>query len=76
MLSALLRFSHDPKLLGLEWVDGGPPSLYVSPAREAILAAVLDAAQVRVGWGGGGGARCSTGGEGCRVALALREVGR
>ena len=53
MLSALLRFSHDPKLLGLEWVDGGPPSLYVSPAREAILAAVLDAAQVRVGWGGG-----------------------
>ena len=39
---------QDPKLLGVEWLDGAPASLYLSPARNEILAALLDAAQVRL----------------------------
>lgn len=41
----LAVISQDPRLLGVEWQEG-PPSLYVTPARDAVLAAVLDAAQV------------------------------
>ncbi|KAF5838736.1 hypothetical protein DUNSADRAFT_2280 [Dunaliella salina] len=44
-LASLARFEEDPKLLGVEWTDGAPPSLYLSPARDEVLAALLDAAQ-------------------------------
>ncbi len=50
-VAALVRFAEDPKLLGVEWEDGSPPAVFVSPARDAVLACILDAAQVcwRVG---------------------------
>lgn len=41
---------QDPKLFGVEWVDGAPPSLYLSSARDEVLAAILDAAQVLLHW--------------------------
>lgn len=51
-VAALVRFAEDPKLLGIEWVDGSGPRQYVTPAREQLLACLLDAAQV------GGGLVC------------------
>jgi hypothetical protein len=41
------KHAQDPQMLGIEWSDGAPPSLYMSPSRDAILAGLLDAAQVR-----------------------------
>jgi DnaJ family protein C protein 13 len=48
-VAALVRFAEDPKLLAIEWADGAPPSCYVSPARNGVLAALLDAAQGAAG---------------------------
>ena len=45
ILAALVRFSDQPQWLGLEWTDGAPPTMYITTAREAILTAILDAAQ-------------------------------
>lgn len=45
-ISALVRFMDEPQKLGIEWKDGNAPSLFVSPARDDILAAILDVAQV------------------------------
>lgn len=46
-LAALVRFQQEPTWLGLEWSDGAPASTYVLPARDALLVALLDAAQAR-----------------------------
>lgn len=46
-LAAVVRFAAEPTWLGLEWTDGAPASMYVLPGRDALLAALLDAAQVR-----------------------------
>lgn len=47
-IAALLRFAEEPRLLGVEWSDGAHPSLYVAGGlRDALAAALLDAAQVR-----------------------------
>lgn len=46
-LAALVRFSDQPQWLALEWTDGAPPAMYITPARDALLTAILDAAQVR-----------------------------
>jgi hypothetical protein len=43
------RFADDPKLLAVEWEDGVPPSQFVTPARDAVLAALLGAAQAAAG---------------------------
>lgn len=43
------RFADDPKLLAVEWEDGVPPSQFVTPARDAVLAALLGAAQAAGG---------------------------
>ena len=48
-LAALVRFIDQPQWLALEWTDGAPPAMYITPAREALLTALLDAAQVSVG---------------------------
>ena len=45
-LAALVRFADQPQWLGLEWTDGAPPTMYITTAREAVLTAVLDIAQV------------------------------
>jgi DnaJ homolog subfamily C member 13 len=45
-ICALVRFATEPQWLGIEWADGKPPAMYITPARDAMLAAVLDAAQV------------------------------
>jgi len=47
-LAALVRFIDQPQWLALEWTDGAPPTMYITPAREAFLTALLDAAQVSV----------------------------
>lgn len=44
-VSSTCRFADDPKLLAIEWEDGAAPSQFVTPARDAVLAAVLGAAQ-------------------------------
>jgi len=44
--SSTSRFSDEPLWLALEWTDGAPPAMYISPARDALLTAVLDMAQV------------------------------
>ncbi len=46
-LAALVRFAAEPKLLGLAWADGMPPTLYLTASRDALLACLLDAAQAR-----------------------------
>ncbi|WIA30400.1 hypothetical protein OEZ86_000485 [Tetradesmus obliquus] len=48
-IAALVRFADDPKLLAVEWEDGVPPSQFVTPARDAVLAALLGAAQAAAG---------------------------
>ena len=45
-LAALVRFGDEPQWLGLEWADGSATSVYMSTARDALLATLLDAAQV------------------------------
>lgn len=45
-LAALVRFSDEPQWLGLEWTDGAPPTMYITPSRDALLTAILDTAQV------------------------------
>lgn len=44
-----MRFADDPKLLAVEWEDGAPPCQFVTPARDAVLAALLGAAQAASG---------------------------
>ena len=46
-LAAVVRFAVEPTWLGLEWTDGAPAAMYILPGRDALLAALLDAAQVR-----------------------------
>lgn len=36
---------EEPQKLGIEWMDGSPPTLYTSTARDSILSAILDIAQ-------------------------------
>jgi hypothetical protein len=55
-VAALVRYAEDPQWVGIEWTDGPPLTIYVTPAREALLAALLDATQVRGAWARGGGA--------------------
>lgn len=43
-----MRYARRPQWLGIEWAAGGPPALYVTPARDALAAALLDAAQVHI----------------------------
>lgn len=45
-VAAIVRFSDEPQWLALEWTDGGAPSMYITPSRDALLTAILDAAQV------------------------------
>jgi hypothetical protein len=45
-VAALVRFVDDPKLMAVEWSDGSRPTMFTSVARDAVLAALLDAAQV------------------------------
>lgn len=45
-VAALVRYARRPQWLGIEWATGGPPALYLTPARDALAAALLDAAQV------------------------------
>jgi len=47
-LAALVRFIDQPQWLALEWTDGARSTMYITPAREALLTALLDAAQVRL----------------------------
>ena len=49
LLAALVRFVDQPQWLALEWSDGAPPSMYITPARENLLTALLDTAQVSRG---------------------------
>jgi DnaJ family protein C protein 13 len=44
-VSALIRYADDPTWLGIEWSDGTPRSIYVTPARDALLAGILYAVQ-------------------------------
>lgn len=44
-LAAVVRFAAEPTWLGLEWTDGAPAAMYILPARDELLAALLDAAQ-------------------------------
>lgn len=44
---SIVRFLDEPQKLGIEWSDGTPPTLYISPSRDAIVAAILDACQVQ-----------------------------
>lgn len=48
-VAALVRFADDPKLLAVEWEDGAPPCQFVTPARDAVLTALLSAAQAASG---------------------------
>jgi DnaJ family protein C protein 13 len=48
-VAALVRFADDPKLLAVEWEDGAPPCQFVTPARDAVLTALLGAAQAASG---------------------------
>lgn len=49
MVAAVVRYADDPQWLGVEWADGAPASVYVTPARDALAAALLDAAQASAG---------------------------
>lgn len=44
-LAAVVRFAAEPTWLALEWTDGAPAAMYILPGRDALLAALLDAAQ-------------------------------
>ena len=45
-VAALVRFIDQPQWLAIEWTDGAQPTMYITPARDALLTALLDAAQV------------------------------
>ena len=45
-LAAIVRFWGEPQWLSLEWADGSPCTLLSLPARDALLTAILYAAQV------------------------------
>ncbi len=45
-IAALVRFQTDPQLLCVEWTDGLPASAYKTAARDDLLSALLNAAQV------------------------------
>jgi DnaJ family protein C protein 13 len=47
-LAAVVRFAAEPTWLGLEWTDGAPAAMYILPARDALLAALVDAAQASI----------------------------
>ncbi|KAK9807966.1 hypothetical protein WJX73_008492 [Symbiochloris irregularis] len=44
-IAAIVRFVEEPQWLAFEWLDGTPPSMFISAARDAILTATLDIAQ-------------------------------
>ena len=46
-IAALVRFAEQPLWMAVEWTDGTPPSMFITAAREALLTATLDAAQVQ-----------------------------
>lgn len=46
LIAALVRFIDQPQWLAIEWADGARPTMYITPARDALLSALLDAAQV------------------------------
>jgi DnaJ family protein C protein 13 len=48
-LAAVVRYVEEPTWLRLEWADGAPAALYVTPARDALAAALVDAAQDAAG---------------------------
>ncbi|KFM22645.1 DnaJ-like protein subfamily C member 13 [Auxenochlorella protothecoides] len=48
-LAAAVRYADDPQWLGLEWGDGAPACAYVTPARDALLAAIVDVASRAAG---------------------------
>ena len=48
-VAALIRYADDPQWLGIEWSDGAPRSIYVTPARESLLAGLLYTAQAAAG---------------------------
>lgn len=48
-ICTLIRFIEEPQKLGIEWIDGSAPTFYASTARDAILAAILDVAQLNAG---------------------------
>ncbi len=52
-LAAAVRFAAEPTWLGLEWTDGAAAAMYILPQRDALLTALLDAAQVRLFWHSG-----------------------
>ena len=43
-----MRFADEPQWLALEWTDGAPPAMHITQSRDALLTALLDAAQVMV----------------------------
>ena len=45
-VAAVVRFARQPQWLGVEWSDGVPPTVYVTPTRDSLACALLDAAQV------------------------------
>lgn len=45
-IAALVRFIDQPQWMAIEWTDGARPTMYITPARDALLTALLDAAQV------------------------------
>ena len=49
-IAALIRYDEDPQLLGIEWKDAGSVrSIYVTPARDSVLSALLYTAQTASG---------------------------
>lgn len=48
-VAALIRYADDPQWLGIEWSDGSTRSIYVTPARESLLAGLLYTAQAAAG---------------------------
>lgn len=49
LIAALVRFINHPQWLAIEWADGARPTMYITPARDALLSALLDTAQVMLG---------------------------
>lgn len=45
-IAAIVRFVEEPQWLAFEWLDGTPSSMFISAARDAIVSATLDVAQV------------------------------
>lgn len=48
-VAALVRYAEDPQWLGVEWCDGAPTSIYITPARDTVVAALLYAVQNAAG---------------------------